>query len=151
MSPNKYKVRWNDDTDIKLLMDGKIPPGRTPKAARARCFKLGIPLKGDLLNVDMSPARFYKEYPREILSMLSEGDIPDGWSYELCRYVSRTRLGKPFRPSKSHRATEKFKARMESIVHRIQAGETQVTVAESMGLSHQRISQMLSRYRAIVK
>ena len=89
-------ARWKEDEE-RLLQDGRVPVGRTAVAARQRCLKLGWPLKGELLGVDLTPRACMKTYDAATLHSIREGVVPDGMSVQGCRYVARTRWGIEFR------------------------------------------------------
>lgn len=138
-------MKWTD-FEIELLRKGKLPSNRTPKAARGKCGLLHIPLSGELLNVDVTPYKFNKSYSKTDLGLLANNIAPTGWSYALCRYVCRTRLHRKFLPKSTRRLSQILK-RAEFILERLNAGETQKSIAESLGISHQRVSQILKYYQ----
>ena len=140
-------MKWSDP-DIALLREGKLPKGHTPKACRTKCYLLGIPLTGELLRIDMTPHKYNKVYSEEDLELLANNIMPEGWSYELCRYVCRTRLNKKFL-QKSTARLSRIRERAERILLRLRKGETQKAIAESMGISHQRVAQILNHYQKI--
>lgn len=139
MKKNTNKKRWTR-MEIDLLRRGQIPAHRTEKAARLKCILEKIPLTGDLLGIDISPQYFRKIYTPSDLKKIQAGEIPNGWTYELCRYVSRTRLGVSFKRLKVN-------PKIHIIISRITNGESQSQIAQSMGISRQRVSQIVSKHR----
>lgn len=142
-------ARWIEDEE-RLLRDGRVPAGRTAVAARQRCLKLGWPLKGELLGVDMTPRVCKKTYDAATLHSIREGMVPDGMSVQGCRYVARTRMGIEFRCKATDRESRWRERALEVMVLK-ESGLQVKDIAARMGVSHQCISAMLKKGRVRLK
>lgn len=142
-------ARWKEEEE-RMLRNGRVPAGRTAVAARQRCLKLGWPLKGELLGVDMTPRACKKTYDAATLRSIREGVVPDGMSVQGCRYVARTRLGAEFRCRDTDRE-RKWRERALKVMALKDSGLRVKDIAKRLGVSHQCISAMLKKGRVRLK
>ena len=142
-------ARWTVDEE-RMLRDGRVPAGRTAVAARQRCLKLGWPLKGELIGVDMTPRSCRKTYDADTLRSIREGVVPDGMSVQGCRYVARTRLGIEFRCRDTDRE-RLWRVRALEVLALKESGLQVKDIAARLGVSHQCVSALLKKGRIRLK
>ena len=131
--------RWTEE-DIKLLRQGKIPEGRTACAAKGYCMSHHIPVTGDIKGTPSKSKRIMSHYTKEELDLLANNKVPPGWPMTRCYYVSRTVLGKGFRPTRKSR-TERLAKKFRLILEMRNQGLTDDIIAKRFKVTRQCITQ----------